>query len=766
MRKVLAEGATAHIEHRLLAADGRTVWLRSELTRRRGRDGLAVVHGVSTDVTRARNAEEALRAAEARAEAFLESTEQGIYGIDRAGRCTFANRACARLLGYGSASELVGRNMHQLIHHTRADGTPLSESSCRIHRALHGGEEAAHVDSDLLWRADGTSFPAEYWSRPIRQGGALTGAIVTFVDITERRRGERLLAMQALTGALRADVAAALSRPGTMHEIVQRCAEAIQGNLDVAFTRIWLLDEGEPVLELTASAGMYTHLNGNHSRIAVGQYKIGRIAQERRPHLTNDVLSDPQVSDKPWARREGMVSFAGYPLLVEDRLVGVMAMFARRPLDEQVLEALAAIADTMAQGIERKRTEDALRRSEARRAAKHAVLQRLIAQCGDGIVMVDEHGVVRLMNLEAEQQFGPGKGLTVDDWMRTTPILALDGTPMPAEQTPLHRALRGEKVEGARLQVRRPDGSTRVLSANASPLRHADGSPAGVVMNTRDETERLRLEQERERLLGNLKEAVRVRDDFLSLASHELRTPLTPLLLQIESLRRALLSSQGASGKERLDAKLSTIHRSVVRLRDLIDELLEVSRISARGLPLHIEDFDLVALLRENVERLEESHPDTPVRLLGCPEARLRADRSRVDQVVTNLLSNAIKYGAGAPVDVRVEADAERVRFAVEDRGIGIAPSDQARIFERFQRAASVLHYGGFGLGLWIVRCIVEQHGGSVTVESAPGRGSTFSVELPRTAASERPAPDPDAPAPPLPCARDDGSVDEARRPP
>ncbi|AUX27115.1 uncharacterized protein SOCEGT47_076940 [Sorangium cellulosum] len=764
LRRVLAEGSTEHIEHRLLAADGRAVWLHSEIARQQGRGGPPVVRGVSTDVTRARRAEDALREAEARAQALLESTEQGIYGIDRAGRCTFANRACARLLGYGSATELVGRNMHQLIHHTRADGTALPESSCPIHRALREGEEVAHIDSDLLWRADGTSLPVEYWSRPIREGGGLAGAIVTFVDITERRRSEQLLAMQALTGALRAEVAAALSRPGTMREIAQRCAEAIQGNLDAAFTRIWLLDEREQVLELGASAGMYTHLHGRHSRVPVGHYKIGRIAQELRPHLTNDVLSDPQVSDKEWARREGMVAFAGYPLLIEDRLVGVMAMFARRPLREEVLEVLAAIADTIAQGIERKRAEDALQRSEAKRAAKHAVLRRLVGQCGDGIVMVDEHGVVHLMNPEAEQQLGSATGLTVDAWTRTTAFLAPDGAPVPAEQTPLHRALRGEKVENARWRVRRPDGSIRVLSANASPLRHADGLPAGVVMNTRDETEQLRLEQERERLLRSLKEAVQVRDEFLSLASHELRTPLTPLLLQVESLRRMFQPGHEAPSKARLDAKLSTIHRSVLRLRDLIDELLDVSRISARGLPLHVEDFDLVALLREDIERFEESHPGTPVRLLGCPEVRVRADRSRVEQIITNLLSNAVKYGAGAPVDVRVEADAERVRFAVEDRGIGIAPSDQARIFERFQRAASVMHYGGFGLGLWIVRRIVDQHGGSITVQSAPGRGSTFTVDLPRTAASTRAAPDPG----PLgsPRARGDGGAGGPSCPP
>src|SRR5262249_5467313 len=109
----------------------------------------------------------------------------------------------------------------------------------------------------------------------------------------------------------------------------------------------------------------YTHLNGAHGHVPVGKLKIGLIAQEKTPHLTNDVVNDPRISDKAWAKREGMVAFAGYPLIVEDRVVGVMAMFSRRPLAAASLEALASVADSIAQGIERKRVEDALRKSEA-----------------------------------------------------------------------------------------------------------------------------------------------------------------------------------------------------------------------------------------------------------------------------------------------------------------------------------------------------------------------------------------------------------------
>src|SRR6185369_14315716 len=119
-------------------------------------------------------------------------------------------------------------------------------------------------------------------------------------------------------------------------------------------------------LELKASAGLYTHLDGPHGRVRVGELKIGLIAQEKKPYLTNSVQTDPRLSDREWAAREGMVAFAGYPLLLEDRVLGVVALFARRPLTESVLTALGSVADSIALGIERKRAQTALAESEMR----------------------------------------------------------------------------------------------------------------------------------------------------------------------------------------------------------------------------------------------------------------------------------------------------------------------------------------------------------------------------------------------------------------
>ena len=234
------------------------------------------------------------------------------------------------------------------------------------------------------------------------------------------------------------------------------------------------------------------------------------------------------------------------------------------------------------------------------------------------------------------------------------------------------------------------------------------------------------------RLYRQAVQAVNIRDEFLSIAGHELRTPLTPILLESQILSR--LAQVPDIDKVRLRA--DKLWRNAERMGKLIDELLDVSRISDGRLRLFLQECDLRDVVEDVIGRTadEAARADTEIRLeLGDPAPGMW-DRTRIEQVTSNLIGNALKYGNGQLVDVFAGARSGRALLVVRDRGIGISPEDQQRIFQRFERAVSSRHFGGLGLGLWIVRQIVDAHGGSIEVESRPGKGAAFSVALPLAA--------------------------------
>jgi PAS domain S-box-containing protein len=201
----------------------------------------------------------------------------------------------------------------------------------------------------------------------------------------ERKRVQTEQEERARLTALGADVGIALTQTDDLREMLGRCAQTLVKHLDAAFARIWTLNEAENVLELEASAGMYTHLDGAHARVPVGKFKIGLIAEERKAHLTNSVVGDPRVGDQEWAEREGMVSFAGYPLIVAGKLVGVMAMFSRHAQTPRALEAMESVANGIALGITRKRAERELQASEQRyRSLSEAMPQIVWATDANG----------------------------------------------------------------------------------------------------------------------------------------------------------------------------------------------------------------------------------------------------------------------------------------------------------------------------------------------------------------------------------------------
>lgn len=286
--------------------------------------------------------------------AIVDSSEDAIVSKTLEGVITSFNAAAERLYGY-QAEEVLGKHISTIVPED------LHPQLVEIEASLRRGEKVSHLETVRL-RKDGTRVEVAVSVSPIRDStGRTVGAANIARDITARRRADAELARRIHQAALGAEVGAALAEGELpLPRVLQRCVEAVVTHLDAAFARAWTIERGSDVLELQASAGMYTHLDGPHGRVPVGKFKIGLIAAERRPHLTNSVVGDPRVGDQEWARREGMVAFAGYPLLVEDRLVGVLAMFTRQALPDDTLEALSFVANVIAQGIERRRAEERL----------------------------------------------------------------------------------------------------------------------------------------------------------------------------------------------------------------------------------------------------------------------------------------------------------------------------------------------------------------------------------------------------------------------
>jgi signal transduction histidine kinase len=239
---------------------------------------------------------------------------------------------------------------------------------------------------------------------------------------------------------------------------------------------------------------------------------------------------------------------------------------------------------------------------------------------------------------------------------------------------------------------------------------------------------------ENARLYRDAQEAIRQRDEFLSIASHELKTPLTPLNLKLQLLDREARRHPDSPFRKAVEDYVTVGSRQVKKLNELVSDLLDVARISGDRLRLELEEVDLGTLTREIVGRYEsEAARVGSTLVLEAPPSVVGSwDRLRLEQVITNLVDNAIKYGAGRPVRLQLDADAGQATLRVKDEGIGIAPEFLMRVFERFERAVSDRHYGGLGLGLYITRTIVEAMGGSIQVASTLGAGATFTVVLPR----------------------------------
>jgi PAS domain S-box-containing protein len=425
----------------------------------------------------------------------LASIGDGVISTDAEGRVDFLNPVAEELVGWKS-EEAARSNLEEVFRIVNeATRQPVENPALR---ALREGVIVGLVNHTVLIARDGRERPIDDSAAPIRDaGGGVIGSVLVFRDISARKQSEAALNERVRLLTLNAAIGTVLVQADHLRPMLQRCAQTLVDHLHGAFARIWTLSPQGDVLELQASAGLYTHLDGPHSRVPLGQYKIGRIAQERRPHLTNAVAVDPRVSDQEWAQREGMVAFAGYPLLVDDRLVGVMAMFARQPLTGATVEAMASVANGIAVGIERKAAEEERRRSEQE-------LADFFENATVGLHWVGPDGTILRANRAELEMLGYSRqeyiGRPIADFHADREVI----------DDILQRLKQGEKLNECPARLRCKDGSIKDVLIDSSALfRH--GHFVHTRCFTRDITKRKRAEaevREQERRWRNLAEAL------------------------------------------------------------------------------------------------------------------------------------------------------------------------------------------------------------------------------------------------------------------
>jgi PAS domain S-box-containing protein len=565
---------------------------------------------------------------------------------------------------------------------------------------------------------------------PLRDGhGQILKWYGISTDIEDRRRAEAALhaAMDERTrlAAFREEIGAALSREDDLPGMLHRCADAMVRHVDAAFARIWTLNTDSHVLELQASAGMYTHLDGRHSRIPIGQLKIGLIAQERRPYLTNDVQNDPRMSDQGWARREKMIAFAGHPLVLEDRVVGVMGMFAQKMLSESTLEALSFAAGNIAQGIERKWAEDALRRSEAYLAEAQKLThtgsfafspgnQQLVYWSEESFRIFGfdpQHGVPK--REEFVERVHPG------DRRRLSHILAN-----------LHQS----KVDFTdEFRIVLPGGAIRHIHVSGHPVFSSSGKLIEIVGTQVDVTDRKRAEQERERLrqleadLAHMNRVTTTGELTASLA-HEINQPIAAAMTNASTCVRWLAGETPNIEEAREAAK------RIVKDTNRAAEIISRIRLLFKKSPPQYELININDVLADTVMlvRSEAARHGVSVRAdLAEDLPAVMGDRVQVHQVLINLMINGID--AMKDVDGLRELTVMSRRdgnshllVSVRDSGVGLPPDANA-IFNAFFTTKP----SGTGMGLAISRSIIESHGGRLWAEPNSGPGATFRFTLP-----------------------------------
>lgn len=695
----------------------------------------------------------------------LGSIGDAVVATDPHGRITFMNAIAEQLSGWPLA-EARGLLLPEVLDIlNESDHQPAENPALR---AMREGGAVGLLDHTVLVSRDGTERPIDDSAAPIRgASGGVVGSVMVFRDVSEHRKAELERAEHDRLTALRVDIGSFLAANLGAPVALQSCVEALVRHLGAAFAGIWILEEFEPTLVLEASSGTLAGGNPPHERTPLGETEIGRIARDHAPFWTNDAFSDPGMSHSEWLRAEGLVAFAGYPLVAGGKALGVLAVFARGPILAPAVAEFFPILAGLAQYIERERVQDALhtvdltnrfllRASTALaslvdfESTLQKVARMAVPSYADwcAVDVMEPDGTLRRLVVAHKDPEKVGLAREMD----LQYPLSFDAPNCPPKVMRTHRRelvsqvtdsmLIGLARDEAHLQFLR---QLKLRSFICVPLRAAGATIGAITFATaesgrrygpldvvvaEDLALRASVAIDNAHLYRNMKEGDQRKDEFLAVLSHELRNPLAALRNGVEIMRQIGLENP------RLREVRDIQERQVNQIARLVDDLLDVARIRQGKVTLQTEPTDLAGAVHRAVElcRVSIETGNHQLTLSLPPEpVRIEADPVRLVQIIANLLTNAAKYTHdGGKLRLSAGREGDQAVIRIQDNGVGIDSMMLNKVFELFAQIENGRSKDGLGVGLSLVRSLVEMHGGSVVaVSGGLGAGSEFVVRLP-----------------------------------